>query len=59
LRLHRVGQRKSRKGYGSIEAGKRADMIILDRNLFAIEPHDIDKAQVLMTLFYAEMCTEL
>ncbi|HEY7775219.1 MAG TPA: amidohydrolase family protein, partial [Kineobactrum sp.] len=36
---------------GTIEVGKSADMIVLDRNLFAIEPQDISDTQVLRTLF--------
>ena len=35
---------------GSIEVGKLADLIVLDRNLFDIPPHDISEAQVLLTL---------
>lgn len=35
---------------GSIEVGKRADVIVLDRNLFEITPAMISEAQVLMTL---------
>lgn len=35
---------------GSIEAGKAADLIVLDRNLFATPPHEIGKARVLLTL---------
>jgi len=35
---------------GSIEVGKRADMVILDRNLFDIPVTEIDEAQVVMTL---------
>lgn len=35
---------------GSIEAGKAADLIVLDRNLFAIPTHEIHRAQVLLTL---------
>ncbi len=35
---------------GSIESGKRADLIVLDRNLFDIAPEDINEARVLMTL---------
>jgi predicted amidohydrolase YtcJ len=34
---------------GSLVAGKAADFIILDRNLFNIEPHDIGKTRVLST----------
>lgn len=36
---------------GSIEPGKRADLIILDRNLFEIPPQDLHKARVLATIF--------
>jgi len=35
---------------GSIEVGKSADLIILDRNLFTIPRHEIHKAKVLLTL---------
>jgi predicted amidohydrolase YtcJ len=35
---------------GSIEAGKLADMIILDRNILEGNPHDIHKAKVEMTM---------
>lgn len=36
---------------GSIEAGKLADLIVLDRNLFRIDPQEISEARVLLTLF--------
>jgi predicted amidohydrolase YtcJ len=35
---------------GSIEVGKAADLVVLDRNLFAIPKHEIHKTQVLLTL---------
>jgi len=35
---------------GSIEAGKLADLVVLDRNLFAIDPNRISEAKVLLTL---------
>ncbi|SVC65398.1 uncharacterized protein METZ01_LOCUS318252, partial [marine metagenome] len=35
---------------GSIEVGKRADLVVLDRDLFAIPPTEISEAQVLLTL---------
>jgi len=38
------------KTSGSIEIGKRADLIVLDRNLFEIPTIEINEAQVLMTL---------
>ena len=34
---------------GSLEVGKRADFIVLDRNLFQIPPNDIAKTKVLKT----------
>ncbi len=36
---------------GSIEPGKLADLVVLDRNLFAIDPNEISDAKVLVTLF--------
>ncbi len=38
------------KESGSIEAGKSADLIVLDRNLFEIPPSQIHEAKVLLTL---------
>ena len=38
------------KTEGSIETGKLADLIIVDRNLFQIEPTEIGKTEVLMTM---------
>jgi len=35
---------------GSLEVGKAADLIVLDRNLFASRPQDIHRATVLWTL---------
>ncbi len=34
---------------GSLEVGKAADLIVLDRDLFAIPPHEIGEAKVLRT----------
>jgi hypothetical protein len=36
---------------GSIEPGKLADFVVLDQNIFTINPIDIDKVQVVMTFF--------
>jgi len=36
---------------GTIETGKRADLIVLDRNLFEIPPAEISDTRVLLTLF--------
>ncbi|KUI29163.1 twin-arginine translocation pathway signal protein [Mycobacterium sp. IS-1742] len=35
---------------GSVEVGKRADLIVLDRNILDIDPHDIHRATVVMTM---------
>ena len=35
---------------GSLEAGKLADFVVLDRDLFEIEPADIPKTRVLRTV---------
>ena len=35
---------------GSLKAGKLADLIVLDKNLFDIDPHDIYNTKVLMTM---------
>jgi predicted amidohydrolase YtcJ len=39
------------KTTGSVEVGKMADLIVLDKNLFNISVTEISKARVLMTLF--------
>ena len=36
---------------GSIEVGKEADIIVLDKNLFNIPVNEINKAKVVLTLF--------
>jgi hypothetical protein len=35
---------------GSLTPGKLADMVVVDRNLFEIEPEDIVRARILMTV---------
>ena len=40
---------------GSIETGKWADMIVLDHNLFEIEPTQIHQTNVQKTLFKGEV----
>jgi hypothetical protein len=35
---------------GSITAGKRADFVVLDRNLFEIKPEEIREAKVTLTV---------
>jgi hypothetical protein len=39
---------------GSIEPGKAADLVVLDRDLFAIPPGEISEARVLLTLLEGE-----
>ena len=36
---------------GSIEVGKLADLVVLDKNLFAIPPEEISDARAVLTLF--------
>jgi predicted amidohydrolase YtcJ len=36
---------------GSIEVGKLADLIVIDRNIFDIPPEDLSETKVLLTLF--------
>ena len=35
---------------GSVEVGKLADLVVLSEDLFALDPHDIARARVLLTL---------
>jgi hypothetical protein len=42
---------RSDKQTGSVEVGKLADLVVLDRNLFAIPPGEISDTQALVTLF--------
>jgi predicted amidohydrolase YtcJ len=43
---------------GSIEAGKFADLAVLDQNLLTINPIDIDKVKVVMTFFDGKLVYE-
>jgi len=43
---------------GSLEVGKKADLVILDRNLFEIDPYEIHQAQVIMTVTDGEVVYE-
>ncbi|MGL5312866.1 MAG: amidohydrolase [Peptostreptococcaceae bacterium] len=40
---------------GSIEVGKYADFIVIDRDIFAINPIDIENTKVLMTFFNGQL----
>jgi predicted amidohydrolase YtcJ len=35
---------------GSLEVGKKADLVVLDRNLFEIDPYEIHQTKVIMTI---------
>ena len=39
------------KETGSLEVGKSAEVIVLDKNLFEIPPSEISEVRVLLTLF--------
>ena len=41
---------KREKAEGSIQTGKLADIIVVDQDLFKVDPHKIDHTQVLLTV---------
>jgi len=43
---------------GSLQAGKKADLVVLDRNLFEIDPYEIHQTQVIMTVMDGEVVYE-
>lgn len=43
---------------GSIEVGKIADLVVLDQNILAVNPIDIDKIKVVMTFFNGKLVYE-
>ena len=40
---------------GSIEVGKLADIVVLDQNIFEVDPYSIHKTNVVMTLLNGEV----
>ncbi|BBY67662.1 putative amidohydrolase [Mycolicibacterium helvum] len=40
---------------GSVEVGKRADLIVLDTNIFEADPHDIHRATITMTMMNGQV----
>ena len=43
---------------GSLTVGKRADLIVLDRDLFAVDPDEIAEVRVVLTLFDGKVVHE-
>ncbi|WP_370329145.1 amidohydrolase [Mycolicibacterium hippocampi] len=43
---------------GSVEVGKLADLIVLDRNIFDVDPHDIHSATVTLTMMNGKIFHE-
>ncbi len=43
---------------GSIEVGKKADLVVLDRNIFEIDPYSIHETGVTMTMMDGDMVYE-
>ncbi|TPG32539.1 amidohydrolase [Mycolicibacterium hodleri] len=43
---------------GSLEVGKLADMIVLDKNVLQIDPHDIHQTKVTMTMMNGKILQE-
>lgn len=46
------------KAEGSLQAGKLADLIIVSQNIFKIDPHAIDKTEVLLTMVGGKVVRE-
>lgn len=40
---------RAEREIGSIEVGKKADLVVLGRNLFDVPPYDIHKVEIQMT----------
>ena len=40
---------------GSIETGKMADLVVLEKNLFDVEPEDIAKTEVVYTMMNGKL----
>jgi predicted amidohydrolase YtcJ len=46
------------KSEGSLETGKVADVIMLDRNIFEVDPHTIDQTKVVLTIVGGQIVYE-
>ena len=51
-------QLRMEREVGSIEVGKLADLVMLEKNLFEIAPHDIHRTKVLMTVMNGKVTHE-
>lgn len=51
-------QLRMERDVGSLEAGKLADLVVLERNLFEVAPQDIHKTKVLMTVMNGKVTHE-
>jgi len=40
---------------GSVEVGKQADLLVLDTNIFEVDPHDIHKSTITMTMMNGQV----
>ena len=43
---------------GSLEVGKKADLVVLDQDIFAIDPYEIHKTNVLLTMMDGDIVYE-
>jgi len=43
---------------GSIEVGKKADLVVLDQNIFEVDAYDIHKSQVVLTMMDGDIVYE-
>jgi hypothetical protein len=43
---------------GSIEVGKKADLVVLDQNLFDVDAYDIHKTNVVLTMMDGDIVYE-
>lgn len=44
---------------GSIEVGKKADLVVLDQNIFEVDPYSIHKTEVVLTMMDGDVVYEL
>jgi predicted amidohydrolase YtcJ len=44
---------------GSIEVGKKADLVILNQNIFEVDAYDIHKTEVVLTMMDGDIVYEM